>query len=542
MFERFKKAVKGWMQNTGADLGLSKQFRDIFDLGGVPAFRQFYNFGIFPWKYVYKGYYEAWHLIPAPTIQDPRAKRKMAYLSLGKAVCSELAGMIWTDQTDISISTNGVKPKEGEKDPLQAFVCDEVLKKNHFGTAMREAIEKAAALGGEALKVWRDVRRDGDGNEIPGTERIKVGFCMADQFVPTAWDNTEVTDGVFISRIAKGGYYYTRLEWHKWDGLTYTVSNELYRSDMYKMGSQEPQDILGFRVPLAEIYPFLDEETTMQGMEASLFSYFRPPAANNIDDNSPLGISIYANAMETLHSLDICFDSFVREFRLGKKRIIVPARMIKTVVDPVTGEMRRFFDATDETYEALSTDDPDSLKIQDNSVALRVDEHVAAINAFLNIFCLQVGLSFGTFSFDAKGGLKTATEVVSENSKTYKTVKDFQNMIRPAVERLVENIIAVAALYDIKTKDGQSIAELRSRGYEVNISMDDGITQDRQTNINEGITLVGAGLMSKKTFLTDPKYGQALTEEAADAELQRIAEEKRMTGGMLDRINLQTAE
>jgi A118 family predicted phage portal protein len=215
--------------------------------------------------------------------------------------------------------------------------------------------------------------------------------------------------------------------------------------------------------------------------------------------------------------------------------------MIKTVVDPITGEMRRYFDATDETYEALSTDDPDNLKIQDNSVELRVEEHVAAMNAFLNIFCLQVGLSAGTFSFDAKGGLKTATEVVSENSKTYKTVKNFQNMIKPAVEHLVHNIIDLGALYGLKVDD-VPVSTLRERGFEVAVAMDDGITQDRQTNINEGITLVGAGLMSKKTFLTDPKYGQCLTEEAADAELQRIAQEQNVNAFTIDRLNFNTAE
>lgn len=540
-FEKLIKAVKSWMQNTGADLGLSKEFKDIFELGGVPAFQQFYNFGIYPWKLVYKGYYEPWHLIKAPTVADPNAKRKMFFLNLSKAVCAELAGMVWTDQTDVSVSTEGMNMAEGETDPLQAFVC-RVLEQNNFGVKMLEAIEQAAACGGESMKVWREVKHDAEGREIEGTDRLKIGWCMADQFVPTAWDNAQITEGCFISRIAKGGYYYTRLEWHKWNGATYVITNELYRSEMYKIGSDEPQDILGVRVPLATIYPLLDEETTVQGIEASLFSYFRTPTANNIDDNSPLGVSIYANAMETLHALDICFDSFVREFRLGKKRIIVPARMVKTVVDPQTGALRRYFDAMDETYEALSTDDPDSLKIQDNSVELRVEEHVEAMNAFLNIFCLQVGLSAGTFSFDAKGGLKTATEVVSENSKTYKTVRNFQNMIRPAVVRLIDNIIAVASLYDMRTEDGQSVAELAARGYQVNIAMDDGITQDRQTNINDGITLVGAGLMSKKTFLTDPKYGQGLTEDAADAELERIAAESRIGGDMVDRINLMTAE
>lgn len=538
-FESIKKAVKNWMMRAGADTGIAREFRSIFDLGGVPSFQQFYNFGIFPWKCLYKGYYEPWHLVPAPTIKDANAKRRLFYINLSKAVCSELAGMVWTDQADVSVSTSGW---DGEDDPLQAFV-NKVLTENGFGVKMLGAIEQAAALGGEAMKVWREAKRDEEGREIPGTERIKIGWCMADQFIPTAWDNAEITEGCFISRIAKGGYYYTRLEWHKWTGSTYVITNELYRAEIYKNQSQEPQDILGFRVPLAEIYPLLDEETTVEGVEKSLFSYFHTPTANNIDDNSPLGVAIYANAMETLHALDICFDSFVREFRLGKKRIIVPARMIKTVVDPQTGVPRRYFDAMDETYEALSTDDPDSLKIQDNSVALRVEEHIEAMNAFLNIFCLQVGLSSGTFSFDARNnGIKTATEVVSENSKTYKTVKNFQNMIRPAIVRLVENIIAVASLYDMTTEDGQSIRTLAERGYSVNIAMDDGITQDRQTNINEGMALVGAGLMSKATFLTDPKYGQALTQEAAQAELERIAAEQRMTGGTLDLINLQTAE
>lgn len=542
MFERLKKAVKGWMQTTGADLGVAKEFRSIFDIGGVPAFQQFYNAGIYVWKWLYKGFYEPWHLIPAPTILDPRHKRNMAYLNLSKAVCAELAGMVWTDQTDVSITTDGFEPTEANPvDPLEKYIAG-VLKKNNFGVKMLESIEQAAALGGSALKVWRDVKRDENGEEIPGTESIKIGYCLADQFIPTAWDNAEITEACFISRIAKNGYYYTRLEWHKWNGLTYVISNELFRSDMYKMGTKEPQDILGVRVPLATIYPLLNEETEINGIEASLFSYFRTPVANNIDDNSPLGVSIYANALETLHALDICFDSFVREFRLGKKRIIVPARMVKTVVDPATGELRRFFDATDETYEALSTDDPDSLRIQDNSVELRVEEHVAAINAFLNIFCLQVGLSAGTFSFDTKSGLKTATEVVSENSKTYKTVKNFQNMIRPAVIRLIDNIIAVASLYEMTTEDGQSVAALASRGYEVNIAMDDGITQDRQTNINEGIMLVNSGLMSKQTFLTDPKYGQGLTPEAAEIELEKIANESRITGATIDRLNFETAE
>ena len=527
-FERLRQKMADTFMRTGANTGLGKEYKSIFDLEGVPAFNQFYNIGIFPWKYLYRGFYKPWHLIAAPTIADPNNKRNLCYLNMSAAICSEIAGMVWTDQCDVNVS---IKGNESEDDPLNDFV-QSVLSDNNFHTKMIESIEQAAALGGHAIKAWHEVKRDKEGNEIEGTDVIRLGFAMADQFVPTAWNNAGVDDAIFVTRQAKGGYYYTLLEWHFWDGLTYKIKNELYRAEMKKDGVGGDQDILGFRYPLAALYPMLDEETEID-TEYSLFTYFRTPKANNIDDNSPLGISMYANAMDTLHAIDICFDSFVREFRLGKKRIIVPARMIRNVVDPVTGKNVRYFDATDETYEALSTDDPDTLKIQDNSVTLRVEEHVEALNALLNLLCLQVGLSFGTFSFDAHGGLKTATEVVSENSKTYKTIKNFQNQITPAIEDTVRAIIEVASLYDM-TYNGVSVRSLKDQGYEIKVNMDDGITQDRQTNINEGITLVGAGLVSKYTFLTDPKYGQNLTEEQATAELERIAGENTITMPSLD--------
>lgn len=536
LFERIIRKMQETFLRTGANTGMAKEYKSIFDLQDVPAFNQFYNIGIFPWKYLYRGFYKPWHLIPAPTIADPQHKREMSYLNMSNAVSAEIAGMVWTDQCDVSVSIEG---NDSEYDPLHDYI-QHVLNHNNFQKKMGEAIEQAAALGGEALKTWYEVKRDSEGNEIPETGEVKIGYAMADQFVPTAWSNAGISDGIFVSRQARGGYYYTLLEWHIWDGTTYIIRNELYRAEQKKAGVGGDQDILGFRYPLAELYPYLDDEVVID-TEKSLFTYFRTPRANNIDDNSPLGVSIYANAMDTLHAIDICFDSFVREFRLGKKRIIVPARMIRNVVDPVTGKNVRYFDATDETYEALSTDDPDTLKIQDNSVVLRVTEHVDAMNALLNILCLQVGLSFGTFSFDMHGGIKTATEVVSENSKTYKTVKNFQNQITPAIEELIDAIIQVASLYDV-VWDGYSIRELAARGYSTKVTLDDGIVQDRQTNINEGMTLVGAGLMSKFKFLTDPKYGQNLTEEDALAELKRISEESAVTLPQLDLLDLNTTE
>ena len=523
--DNLKRRWKNRMQKAVADAGVAKEFKSVFDIGGIPSFQQFYNYGIFIWKWLWKGFYKPWHYIPAPTIADPEAKREMYRMNVAKAICAEMASLVWSDECTVNVSMEGFEATDENPDPLNEWV-QKVLCKNAFREKMQESIEEGVALGGQALKVWAEARHDENGNELPDTRKLMIGYCMADQFIPIAWDNAKVTEGVFVSRIAKGGYYYTRLEWHKWNGLTYVITNELYRSEIQKgRNPEETQDILGVRYPLNEIYPYLEEETTIP-VEESLFTYWRTPIANNLDDNSPLGMSIYGNALETLRALDICYDSFVREFRLGKKRIIVPARAVRSVVDPQTGRLVRYFDAMDETYEALASDTPDDLKIQDNSVELRVEEHVAAINAFLSILCLQTGFSAGTFTFDQHTGLKTATEVVSENSKTYKTIKTIQNQIRPAIEHLVRNIIDVAILYGMDA-DGVSIESLAAKGYNVQITFDDGITQDRQTNINEGVMLVGAGLLSKYTFLTDSKYGQGLTPEQAQEELARIGEENK---------------
>lgn len=527
---KIRKWGRGLVERATGKAGIAREYRDVFELEGIPAFRQYYDFGIFIWKYLYKGFYKAWHVVAAPTIKNPMAQRNLFRLNTPKAICAEMASLVWGEECAINVSMDGRESSEENPDPLNAFV-QHVLDKNAFAEKMQECIEGALAMGGNAVKVWHEEAHDRDGNVVPDSGFIRLGYAQADQFVPISWDNAQVKEGVFISRIARGGYYFTRLEWHTWDGRTYMIRNELFRSEMQRgTAPGESQDILGIRWPLADIYPYLEEETVVP-VDDALFTYWRTPVANNLDENSPLGMSVYGNALETLHALDICYDSFVREFRLGKKRIIVPARAVQTVTDPTTGQLCRYFDANDEAYEAFNGDAVDNLKITDNSVELRVEEHIAALNAFLSILCLQVGFSASTFSFDQHTGIKTATEVVSENSKTYKTIKTIQNQLSAAIEHIVNNIIAVAALYDVQW-EGQSVAALASGGYHVNVVFDDGVTQDRQTNINEGVMLVGAGLLSKYTFLTDKKYGQGLTPEQAEAELQRIRAEG--SGNALD--------
>lgn len=516
--ERFRNGVNRVAENVN----LFK--KDVFELNGVPAFREYYTLFIFVWQAIYKGFYRAWHEIDVHTIKDPKGKKRhLATMNAGKMACSQMARYVWNEQCAIHASMRNAP----EDDPLDGFL-QYVLKDNRFFTAFGDLLEKSFALGGGALKEWVEIPKDENGNDI-GEGKVRIGYTMASQFVPTAWDNSRVNAGIFISREARDGYYYTVVEWHRLDGTTYRVTNDLYRMPIKE--TEEPQNILGWWYPLNEMYPLLSPDTTIEDVQNAFFQYIRPFGANYADDNSPLGMSIYAPAMNTLHGIDIMFDSLQREFVLGKKRIIAPARAMKQV-GGIGGRLQRYFDADDEVWEALATDNPEDLKIVDNSVGLRVNEHITGINGDLAILCSQIGFDPGTLSFDASKGLKTATEVISENSKTFGTVKAHENIIRDSLIQMVRAIFELAVHYGLTWK-GKTIESLISGGYEVAVTFDDSIIEDKNAEINQGIALTGAGLMSKKRFLTDVL---GMTEEDADKELTQIGQERKVDSVEVTRL------
>ena len=491
--------------------------KDVFELEGVPAFREYYTLFIFIWQAVYKGFYKAWHEVPIKTVKDPKGKtRTMSTMNAGKMACAQMARYVWNERCSITASMEG---NETEEDLLNEYL-QLVLVKNRFWQSFGDLLEKSFALGGCALKEWVEIPKDEQGNDI-GEGKVKIGYTMASQFVPTAWDNSKVKAGIFVSREARDGYYYTVVEWHRLDGSVYRVTNDLYRMPIKE--APEPQNILGWWYPLNEIYPLLSPDTTIYDVENAFFQYVRPFGANYADDNSPLGMSIFAPAMSTLHGLDIMFDSLQREFVLGKKRIIAPARAMKMAAGVNGGVPQRYFDADDEVWEALATDNPEDLKVYDNSVDLRVQPHIDGINGDLSILCAQIGFDPGTLSFDATKGLKTATEVISENSKTFSTVKAHENNIRDSLEQMVHAIFELAVHYGLTYK-GKTIESLIANGYNVSIKFDDSIIEDKAAEINQGTMLVGAGLMSKKKFMTDTL---GYTPEDADAELAQIAQENK---------------
>ena len=477
MFRRLIHKVRQVM----AKLGLLKGIKKLAEHKEIQINEEMYQ-KIEQWKALYKGYYEPWHKVTYKTI-DGQKTRRMDTLNMAKVSAAEMASLVFNEKCEISIDDEGLKE----------FI-DDVFKQNKFNKKFQDYLEYQFAMGGMVIKPYVE------------DNEIKLSFVTADCFIPLAWSNENISEGVFVNEFRKGDKKYTHLEWHVWEGEEYVIRNEVYES-------QNSED-LGIQVALETFFPGLEREVRIKGLKKPIFVYFKPNTANNIDTQSPLGISIYANALDTMRAIDTAFDSFHREFRLGKKRIIVPAHMVKTVIDPQSGQPKRYFDSSDEAYEALNTDNIDDMKIHEVNVTLRVEEHIAAINALLNLFAMQTGFSSGTFTFDGES-MKTATEVISEQSKTFKSKLSHEIIIEESLRELIDSIVAIAELYGLYTAPKE---------YEVSIAFDDSIAEDKGAEIDKQVKLVTNGLTSRKRAIIKV---QGVTEEEAEEILAEIAEEER---------------
>lgn len=415
-----------------------------------------------------------------------KKQRKISKLNVAKVLCDFYSDLTFSEQCEITI----------DSEPYQTYVND-VLETNGFWDNVPELISSAYALGGGCIKVYAD-------NSEP-----KLNYIHADRFVPCEWDGKNITGGIFQSTSMHKDYYYTLCELY----TKGNVENKLFKSKTI--------DNIGVSCLLSELYTDVAESVTYNDVNVPMFAYFKPCVSNNAEYETPLGMSIYANAIDTLEALDVTFDSFAREVVLGKKRIIVPSTAVQTVVEPLTGEVKRYFDADDEVFTALSVEDKENLQIVDNSATLRISEHAQAINALLNILCFQVGLSAGSLSFDAVQGMKTATEIISQDSKTARTIKGNKNLLTETFEDVVHAIIAL----------GVALGQISKTEYTVTIGFKDNIIIDDNTLIDNNIKLVQAGLKSKISAIMEVLK---CDEETAQKELDRITQEQSVTGLAVD--------
>ncbi|MGK4015114.1 phage portal protein [Ligilactobacillus salivarius] len=140
---------------------------------------------------------------------------------------------------------------------------------------------------------------------------------------------------------------------------------------------------------------------------------------------------------------------------------------------------------------------------------------------FLREFEQQIGFSSGTFSYDDQG-VKTATEVVSENSTTYQTRSSYLTQVELFLNQLVNVILEVASVGQFFS-DGKPRWTGNVEDVELSVHFDDGVFIDKDKQRADEMQLVAAGIMPKLEYL---KRNFGLSEEDAQKWLAQVNNEQ----------------
>ncbi|MBF2700134.1 phage portal protein [Listeria innocua] len=457
MINQIIASVKGAMRR----MGLLKALKDVKDHKKVNANDEDYKY-IDMWKRLYQGHYAEWHNLNYEHNGNPVNRRQLS-MNLPKVTAKYMSKLLFNEKVKINIDDKAA----------EEFVLN-VLKTNGFTKNMERYIEYGEAMGGFVIKVYHD-----------GNKNVKVSFATADCMYPLSNDSENVDECIIANSFHKNNKYYTLLEWNEWQGDVYTITTELYQSD-------DPNEI-GGKVSLKLLFNDIEPIVPLPALTRPTFVYIKPNIANNKNLTSPLGISVYANALDTLKTLDLMFDAYYQEFKLGKKKVLVPSSFVKTAVN-LDGSTSQYFDSTDEAFFLYQGDqDADGKSVKDISVEIRSTEFIESINAMLRIYAMQVGLSAGTFTFD-ENGLKTATEVVSEKSETYQTKNSHSQLIEQGIKEMIVSILEIGKL--VKAYSGE-VVELDT----ITVDFDDSIAQDEDTTINRYTTAKNQGMIPLKIAL-----------------------------------------
>ena len=278
-----------------------------------------------------------------------------------------------------------------------------------------------------------------------------IDMVLPGNFMVTNCENGEITGAVFMSQrydpLQKR--WFTRLEHHGFlENGNYAVQNRCYVSDS--------QGATGKPVAI-EKTPWIGliEDTEMQGVERPLFGVFRTPMANNLDTGSPLGLPVFADALEELKDLDVAYSRNAKEIADSKRTVLLDSDRLM----PTGGKVLRSAGGYRQAADALGL--PDYVKAVDGTgdaaheiyheinPSLNTDARLTGINALLSQIGYKCGYSNGYFVFNEQTGLATATQVEADQQRTIQLIKDVRDKLENCLDGLIYALDKFADLYDL---------------------------------------------------------------------------------------------
>lgn len=418
------------------------------------------------WKSWYIGDVKRFHAYKVWNGQK-HVKCRRYSMGMGKKVCEDWANLLMNEKVSITL--------EGKKE--QDFF-DLVCRENNFAVKISEMQELKAALGTVAYVprvagVLVDLE---SGAPVGPAEGILIDYCAAEDIFPLSWENGVIRECAFASRRTVKNEKYLGLQIHRLEAGEYVIENKLYRNQHGQLSEVELSTVPGYENVPATVHT---------GSGKRQFVIDRLNIANNIDPSLPMGISVYANAVDQLKGVDMAYDSYVNEFVLGKKRIMVQPE----ATQDLNGEP--VFDTDDLSFYVMPGDrSANNSVIKEIDMKLRTAEHSAGIQDMLNTLSSKCGFGENHYRFD-KGSIATATQVISENSSMFRTIKKHEIILESVLVELARIILFLGNTY-MQTGLREDV--------EISIDFDDSIIEDKAADFARDRQMLSDGILNDWEF------------------------------------------
>lgn len=432
----------------------------------------------------------------------------MYSLGMGKRVCEDLSNIITSEPFTITAKTNN------------EILQDNLIKTNILDK-LPEAIEVMGYTGTVGtiarIKKAKLVKEKGN-TSLEKTKETKIQTIdvKANQIIPLTIEYGKIVNCAFVSeqkRVINNkltDIYY--MELHELREKGYQITNKFF---IKEDGTEIKVD------GTIETYNTLSD--------VPLFSLCKINRVNPIENNNGLGISLFGDSIDQLTILDLVYNNFGMDFKLGQKLMLINKKLtrieneeyedeegnIKTkqrIIYPSDIRKQQFM----QIDNAIMDDGNEKPYIFEYNPDLRVGDNREGVQFALDNLSFKVGYGTHYYSFE-NGNIVTATEAVLSN-------RDYVNngrKNRKAVNEYLKGICRALLLCE-KMLGNSEIDESQ----EINIPDVDGFLEDDSTIRERAKEDVSMGLMSKKRYLMKV-YG--MNEKEALKELKDIENEDTIT-------------
>ena len=328
-----------------------------------------------------------------------------------------------------------------------------------------------------------------------------------DNFLPIAYDSEQITGAVFIDQQIKNGFYFTRLEKQIYD---YQTRTHIIESHFFVSESQsnfgEEVDPKNYDI-WADYQPYV----TIENVDRPLFAFWRVPFANQIDKDSPLGVSVYSRAIKLLKEADLQWDRYLWEFKGGELAIHAGEEVLRKKASqndtgwagfkmpPTSERLFRSFD--------VSSDDEGKAFYNVYNPNLRDENYSRGLNEIKRQIEFNCSLAYGTLS-NPNNVDKTAEEIKASKQRSYAAVKDMQTSLESVLENYIYALDAIT-----------TVCHLAPAGdYEVSFNWGDGVLEDKDKEQAIQLQEVNSRIRKPTDYL---KWRYGLDDDQAQAMLPK---------------------